>query len=306
MSGQNVPEHYYTEYARNIQHLLQQRQSKFSALVDYGTHSGEKASPVDQIGSGEMQDITTRFAPMGRIDLPAARRWVFPVFSDFPQLLDSFDALKLLTDPKSKYVEAAHMAGHRRKDRHIIGGFFADAKTGVAAAGTESFGTGLTTDATPGQNVSVSVGGTTSGMNAAKLKEGLRRLEEAEVDTEVEQPYCGLTSKQHTNLLNEIEIVSMDFNNKAVLVDGKVKRWLGIEFVRSQLLQTGTDNAAGTSRMCPLWVKNGMHYGDWEALTTKISERNDLQGIPWQAYVKLGGGATRLELQRVVRIWCRE
>lgn len=300
----NIPAHYATEYSRNIDLLLQQKDSRLSALVNNGTHVGEKASPVDQIGKIEMQDVTSRFAAMGRVDAPMERRWVFPVSSDLPQLIDTFDALKLLTDPKSKYVENAVAAGNRRKDRHIIGAFFADAKTGVNAGDTESFGTTLTSAG--GQNVSVGVGGTTSGLNVAKLKEGVRRLMEADVDVEAEQINCAITADEHDDLLNEIQVISKEFGGDPVLGSkGVLKRWWLINFIHTELLTTGTDDATGTSTQIPMWVPNGMHYGSWQTLVTDIAQRKDLQGLPWQAYVMMTGGATRLEKERVIRIWAR-
>lgn len=305
MSGVNVPTHYYTEYARNIDLLLQQKNSRLSGFVNTGTHSGEKASPVDQVGKGEMQDVVTRFAPIQRQDLPLQRRWVFPVASDWSTMLDTFDALKLLTDPKSKYVEAGVAAANRRKDKHIIDAFFADAKTGVNAGSTETFGSTLTTSA--GQNVSVNTGGAASGLNVAKLREAKRRLMEADVDLDMEPIYCAITSKEHDALLGEIQIVSTDFNDKPVMTEGKVTRFLGINFVHTELVgvTTATDDASGTSRQIPVWTPNGMHYGMWQTMVTDISQRKDLQGLPWQAYLMMTGGATRLEKERVIRIWCR-
>jgi hypothetical protein len=303
MSGVNVPQHYYTEFARNIDLLLQQKDSRLSAFVDQGNHSGDKASPVDQIGKIEMQDVVSRFAPMGRVDSPLQRRWVLPISSDLPQLLDTFDALKLLTDPKSKYVENAVAAGMRRKDRHIISAFFADALIGVNAGSTEQFGTTLTTAG--GQNVSVNTGGAASGMNVAKLKEGVRRLMEADVDIDAEPIYCGYTADEHDDLLNEIQVIGREFGNPVLSSNKKLQSWWVVNFVHTELFQTGTDDAAGTSTMIPMWVKNGMHYGAWQSLVTDISQRKDLQGLPWQAYLMMTGGATRLEKERVIRIWCR-
>jgi hypothetical protein len=303
MSGVNVPSHFYTEFSRNIDMLLQQKNSRLGDKVNNGSHSGDKASPVDQIGKVEMTDVVTRFAPMGRTDAPASRRWVYPVSSDLNQLLDTFDSLKLLTDPKSKYVEAAHMAANRRKDRHIITGFFADAAYGVNAGSTETFGTTLTSSG--GQNVGVGIGGSASGLNVAKLREGKRRLMEADVDLDSEPLHCAITADEHDDLLGEIQVISTDFNDKPVLVDGRVTRFLGIQFTHTELLTTGTDDAAGTSTQIPLWVPNGMHYGTWQSQVTDISQRKDLQGLPWQAYVMMTGGATRLEKERVVRIWAR-
>jgi hypothetical protein len=304
MSGANVPNHYYTEFSRNIDHLLQQKNSRFSDKVNTGNHSGDKASPVDQVGKAEMNDVTSRFAAMPRIDLPASRRWVFPTSSDFPQMLDTFDALKLLTDPKSKYVEAAVMAANRRKDRHVISAFFADAKTGVNAGDTEQFGTTVTTSA--GQNVAVGTGGAASNMNVAKLIEGVRRLQEAQVDVDAEPVYCAITSKQHAALLADIQVIGREFGNPVFSTDKLLQSWWVVRFVHTELLSTGTDDAAGTSRMCPMWVPNGMHLGSWQSVVTDISQRKDIQGLPWQAYLMMTMGATRLEKERVIRIWARE
>lgn len=303
MSGQNVPNHYYTEFSRNIDFLLQQKDSRLGPWVQTGNHTGKQASPVDQVGAAEMTDITGRLEPIVRTDLPAERRWVFPTSSDIAIHIDTFDALKLLTDPKSSYVQTAGFAANRRKDRHIISAAFADAKTGESGTGTESFGTGLTSAG--GQNVSVGVGGAASNLNVAKCKEGKRRLMEANVDIETEELYCAIRSKEHDSLLNEIQVISTDFNEKPVLVEGRVTRFLGINFKHTELLGTGTDDASGTSGMIPLWVKRGMYYGTWQSQITDISQRKDLKGLPWQAYVMMTGGATRLELARVIRIWCR-
>ncbi len=303
MSGVNVPAHFYTEFARNIDLLTQQRDSRLSGCVTVGNHSGDKASPVDQVGKIEMQDVVTRFAPMGRVDSPLQRRWVLPISSDLPQLIDTFDALKLLTDPKSKYVENAVAASNRRKDRHIISAFFADALTGVNAGTTETFGATLTTAG--GQNVSVNTGGAASGLNVAKLKEGVRRLMEADVDVDNEPIYCGYTANEHDDLLNEIQVIGREFGEPVLNSKKKLQSWWLINFVHTQLYQSGTDDAAGTSTMIPMWVPNGMHYGNWQSVITDISQRKDLQGLPWQAYLMMTGGATRLEKERVIRIWCR-
>lgn len=303
MSGVNVPNHYYTQFSSNIDFLLQQKDSRLSGWVSSGSHSGEKASPVDQVGAVEMTDVVTRFGAIGRTDSPVSRRWVYPTSSDLNQLVDTFDKLKLLTDPSSSYVQNAVFAANRRKDRHIISAFFADAQTGVTAATTESFGTTVTTSG--GQNVAVSTGGTTSNMNVAKLKAGKKRLMEANVDIDAEEIYCAVTADEHDSLLNEIQVISMDFNDRPVLVDGRVTRFLGVNFKHTELLTTGTDDAAGTSTAVPMWVKRGMYLGTWQTAVTDISQRKDLQGLPWQAYVMMTAGATRLEKERVIRIWCR-
>jgi len=54
--------------------------------------------------------------------------------------------------------------------------------------------------------------------------------------------------------------------------------------------------------MVPVWAKSGMHLGVWGDIQTSISQRHDLQGEPWQAYVKMTMGATRLEEDKIVKI----
>lgn len=300
----NIPTHYYTEFSRNIDLLLQQKDSRLSGAVMTGTHSGEKASPVDQFGKVEMQDVVSRFAPMGRVDAPAERRWVFPISSDLPQLIDSFDKLKLLTDPQSSYVQNAVAAANRRKDRHIISAFFGDAKIGVDASNTEAFGTTVTTSG--GQNVSVNTGGATSGLNVAKLKEAVRRMMAADVDLEAEGGvHCGINAKAHDQLLNELQVINADFGTTVFNGRTVLKNWWLYEFHHTELLQDGTDDQGGTATQIPVWVKSGMHLGIWESVVTDISQRKDLQGLPWQVYVKMTMGATRTEKEKIIRIWAR-
>lgn len=100
----NLPTHYVQQYSTNIQLLLQTAGGKFRRAVTTGSHVGKAASPVDQVGSVEMQPVTTRFGEMPRIDAPTDRRWVYPSDFDLPQLVDTFDKLRLITDPKSVYA----------------------------------------------------------------------------------------------------------------------------------------------------------------------------------------------------------
>ena len=89
----NIPDHYTISFSTNVMLLLQEKGSKLRGTVSEGSYVGKQASPVDQIGSVEMQDVTNRFAPMGRVDAALDRRWVTPSDFDLPQLIDTFDKL---------------------------------------------------------------------------------------------------------------------------------------------------------------------------------------------------------------------
>lgn len=298
----NVPTWYVQQYNTNIQMLVQQKVSRMRGAVRTGTHVGQSASPVDQIGIIEMQDVTTRFEPMPRVDAPTDRRWVAPFDADLPQLIDTFDKLKLLTDPQSAEVQSAVAAANRKFDDRIGNAFFAAAMTGVTGATSTAF------DAT-NQFVSVSTGGTTSNMNVAKLEAGRSILLRNEVALEEEAIYVAITSTEDLSLRSEIQVISMDFNEKPVFNDkGLIMSWRGFNFIhseRSWLTTTATDDAAGSSKQIPMWVPSGMYLGIWNDIQTNITQRNDLRGEPFQAYTKMSANATRLEEKKVVRIWCR-
>lgn len=303
----NIPTYYVQQYSTNLEMLLQQKDLRLASTVRRGDHVGKQASPVDQVGAISAQKVTGRFNPMGRVDAPTDRRWVFPTDYDLPQLIDHFDKLRLLTDPQSQWTVNAAAAMNRAMDDEIIAAYFATAKTGEQGATSTTWATTVTTSA--GQNVAVATGaGAATNLNVAKLREGKKTLMAAEVDLDTEIIWLAFTASQHDALLNEVQIVSSDFNGneKPVLSDGKVTRFLGINFKHSERLQNGTDDAAGTSRMIPMYASSGMYLGSWEAIKSSIDQRLDLQGLPYQLYTWGTFGATRLEEKKMIRIWCKE
>lgn len=298
----NIPTWYVQQYNQNIQQLVQQKDTRLRKAVTEGAYVGASASPVDQVGVIEMQDVTSRYEPMPRVDAPTDRRWVVPLDADLPQLIDKFDKLRLLTDPTSAYVTNAGSAAKRKFDDRIGGAFFIAASTGVTGGTSTAFDT-------TNQVVGVSTGGTTSNLNVAKLEKGRQILLSNEVNLEEEDLWVALTSIEDNSLRSEIQVISLDFNEAPVFNDkGLIMRWRGFNFVhseRSWLTTTATDDAAGSSKAIPLWVKSGMHLGIWNDINTNISQRHDLRGEPLQAYTTLSANATRLEEKKVVKIWCR-
>lgn len=291
----NIPNHYAQEYATNIELLLQQKGSKLRQFVTSGSYIGEQASPVDQIGSVEMQAVTGRFEPMGRVDADTDRRWVLPSDFDLPQLIDSFDKLRLLTNPESVYVQNAVYAAGRKMDDLIIDALFGTAKTGKTGSTDTSF--------PAGQQVAVNYGASGNvGLTVAKLREARKILKAAEVDMDMDPLVCIVTAEQEDNLLAEAQVISLDYNEKPVLVDGRLNKFLGINFIHCERL----DVDGSSYRRVPVFAKSGMHLGIWNDITTDISQRKDLKGLPFQSYVYMTAGATRLEEEKIVEIKCAE
>ena len=290
----NLPTHYVSQFSTNLHLLLQVQGGKFRNAVTSASYVGKAASPVDQFGKVEMQPVTSRFAPMGRVDAPTDRRWVYPSDFDLPQMIDSFDKLRLITDPESIYVRNAVMAAGRKFDSLIISAFGATAKTGETGA--------TSTVAASGNEVDVATGGSNSRLNVQKIKAVRELMETNYVDFEMEEAYIGITAKDHAALLDDIQVISREFKNgdAPVLEGGSLKGFLGFKFIQSELIETVL---AGTNEVTlPVWVKSGMHLGLWNDIENSVSKRNDLQGEPWQLYTKLTAGATRLEENKVYAI----
>lgn len=297
-NNSQIPLFYVEQFSSNIQLKLQQKGSRLRMAVMSGNHIGSQASPVDQFGAVAANKVTGRFNPMGRVDAPTDRRWCFPQDYDLPQLLDSFDKIRLLIDPMSSYVTNATYALGRAMDQEVLNGLLGTNYTG------NNGGTSVTFPST--QVVSVQEGAASAtNLTVAKLRAAKKILMQNEVDLDADPIYCAINAANHDSLLAEAQVISTDYNDAPVLVEGRIKRFLGIEFIHTELLTTGTDDASGTSTQVPMWAKSGAYLGMWNDIQSDISQRKDLQGLPYQAYVFGTFGGTRLEEKKVVKIWAR-
>jgi hypothetical protein len=288
----NLPNLRALEFATNVQLLLQQEGSRLSSAVMMDSHVGKSASPVDQMGSVEMQTPAGRFAPIGRVDASLTRRWAFPADFDLPQLADSFDELQVLSDPKSKYVQNALYAAGRKRDAVILAALLGTSYTG------EQGGTSVALPAA--QKVAIGFGGSgNTKLTVAKLREGVRILRKGLVNPD-ETIHMAIGADEHDSLLAEVQVTSADFNGgQPVLKNGKIDMFMGVQFILTELVQV-----TSSVSYLPMWVKSGAHLGNWGNLYTDVSQRKDLSGHPWQAYIKMTIGATRLEEAKVVQVAC--
>lgn len=295
-----VPNHYGQQFASTVQLLLQQEGSVLMPGVTVqGGFRGEQASPVDQYAPIVADTVNTRYSPMPNTEAATDRRWIVPVDKHVNQLLDSFDLLKLLIDPKSKYVENGKNAIGRAMDEEILSRIFGTNQTGKSGTTATAFGTT--------QSVSVQHGAAAPvNLTIAKVKRGKQILRANNVNFGKEQIYCAVNAANHDSMMAEFEYISGDFNGgSSPLTTDSLENYLGVNFIHTELLTTGTDDQSGTSTMTPMWCKSAVMLGIWDDMKTEISQRNDLTSVPWQAYLKATFGATRLEETKVVRIWNR-
>jgi hypothetical protein len=295
--SQNLLNLFTTQFSTNLEMILQDKMSKLRSRVASGTHVGKQASPVQYMNPVKVRRAPGRFTPIGRVDTDFSRRWVFPVDSDLPQLVDTFDELKTINDPKSGLVMSAAAAFGRDYDDAIIGAAFASAYTGVDAGSLAA----ETFDTSKYQIASTFGASAATGLTVPKLIELKRLMRFNHVDLEAERPVIVLGSQQESDLLNSAVVTSRDFNERPVLSEGRITSFLGFDFVFSERLST-----ASNVRNCIAFVKSGLYLGIWKDVQNNITQRTDLTGQPWQLYSLASYGATRLQPGTVYSVLCSD
>lgn len=286
----NDTTYFVEQYSTVLEALLQQMDARLRPYVMVGNHVGTGAAVVDQYGEINAYAPVGRNSPLVGQDVTANRRWVYPSDKEIVRFVNNFDKLRMLIDPTSEFMRGVAMGMARAEDDLIISAFFATAQTGVSGG----------TSTSHSNQVTVSIGGTNSGLNVDKLLRAKRLLAAAHVDPS-EEIYCAVSARQIEDLLKQAQVVSSDFNSVKPLVDGKVTRFLGINFIPTERLEISS-----SIRRVPVWVKSGMHLGIWGDTETDISQRKDLSSQPIQIYSRFTKGATRVEENRVVEIQCYE
>ena len=298
----SVPTHFVQQYTQNVMMLLQQRGGRLLSSVTSASYTGKGAKAVEQVGPVAPVKNLSRHADTPLISTPADARWVYPNDYDWADLIDDQDKLRMLIDPQSPYTQNAVNAMRRAQDEEILLAFFANASTGENGTVSTAF--------PGGQQVGVNVGGTNSNLNVAKLRAARRLLMAAGVDLEAEPIYCAVTASDHDALLNEIQIASLDYNSQPVMVDGQVRRFLGINFIPVEFTDTtsypqasvsGAGLVSGSTRFLPVWVPSGMHLGMWKDVQVSVDKRADKRNSV-QIYATSTIGAARIEERRVVQI----
>lgn len=293
------------EFSDRVELLRQESGGKLRPYVNTETFTGSKiASPVNQVGAVSGNTPTGRFSPMTRVDANTQRRWVEPSDRELPQLLDKFDMLRYTQDFKGPYAMNAAMDIGRWEDDLIIAAALGDAKIGELGGSTEAFDT-------TNFRVAVTEGAASDvGLTIAKMIKATEIFMAANVDIDSEAPTLVISPKQHSDLLKQVEVVNKDYSDKPRLESGRVKSFLGFNIVvktqKADLSANALPLINTNERRCFAFVRSGITLGMWKDIETRVDERKDLSGIPWQIYTCATEGATRLEQGRVVEIICQE
>ena len=288
-----------TQFSTNLELLLQQMGSKLRTKVREGFHVGKMASPINQVGAIVAKAPAGRYAPKNRTDAVFVRRWVFPNSVEIDQLIDSFDELQTIVDPKSEYTQNAAMAIGRAYDDLLIAN-----ATGTAQIGQDASALTSETFSTTNFQIASTFGSSAaSGLTVAKMIETRRIFQHFHNDLDSDPMCFAIGSQQEADLLNQVQFVSTEYNDRPVLVDGRVKRFLGADIV---VLERLPQTTVGSVRGVLAFVRSGVYLGLWRDNITRVSIRNDLSSEPWDLFNSSTFGATRLQPGKVVQVLCAD
>ena len=196
---------------------------------------------------------------------------------------DIFNQAKVNFDERQELVQVVAKAIGRRSDQMIID----------ALAGS---GTSLT--------VANSIGGATTNMNMAKLREAQRLMNANNVP--MEDRFIVMHASQLSNLLSETQVTSSDFNSVKALVQGEINTFMGFTFnVIGDRAEGGlTGGGSGVDRT--VYAYHKMAVG----MAESMSVRSEINYIPektsWLVASMFSAGAIAIDAGGIVAITCRE
>lgn len=198
------------QYTTAMELLLQQTESKLRGAVESAMYRGKAASPIQQAASLDFKAPVGRFSDKVPQIEQYTRRWVFPTDRELSTMVDQFDELKSIVDPKSILGEAVRAAFNRFCDDTIIACAFASASTGVdmSSLSTETLDANAIVADTFGASAS-------TGMTYPKLVEAWRIMEHHQVNLDQDQPAVVIGSQQHADLKKQAEVLNSDFTTSS-------------------------------------------------------------------------------------------
>lgn len=286
---------YTQQYTSATELVAQQLRPRLSVLFSQMTAVGQAAVMAQFIDVGEAEDRNELYTPMNASPANHTRPWVYPVNCDKPVLFDTIEQMQMSANPTSDYVQGIVAAINRKMDGEAVRAFFAARQVGQSGATTEAFDTA-------NRVISVDVGGTASGLNVEKCQALLESMRSTEVGVDDDEVInIAISPKQERNMMNEIEVLSSDFTMKRLMDAGTM---VGSGYLKVNWVLTNKFTLDGTGyEQVPAWTQKGMGFCTWNGgISTRVSQRNDLRGEPWQAYGQGHYGAVRRDEKRVWQI----
>lgn len=299
MAGQAISASFVEQYSATVQHLAQQSNSRFSGKVRMESQHG-KSQFYEQTGPTAAVKITARNSDTPNIQQDLQRRVTYLNQYVWAVLTDRLDLVEVLIDPNSAFMQNAMMAFNRAKDIEVI-----TAATGTVYADTGA-GNGSVAPVTMLAANQLAVNyidpatnsGANTGLTLAKLVRAKSLLAQAEYP-EGSKLYFAYKQQQLDDLLLNVTQVQSNFTSdvKALQV-GEVQSFVGMEFIRTQLLSTTSNVTTNFA-----YVEAALLLAIGQDARGRVSERDD-KNYANQVFMDMSIGATRMQEPLVVSVLC--
>lgn len=278
-------------YAENVRLALQEKKDQFGDTFSYIDNlSGKQMMVTDIIGTTEARVDAPEGGDTPDMDISHEPVWVRPRRIDWGKVITKEDMIKALTDFKSEYVQSGVNAVVRQKNIILSSAFF----------GTRLIGNEVpSSSAWAGRTVPVDLEApaTPSRMSVRKINNAIQKMETDDIVVEEEQLYLVMDPQENEDLYQDVQFVSKDYRDKAVIEEKRVREIFGIPIIISKRLA----DFDGTTSTAALYAKSGMHWGPAMPLTVNVKQ-NPAKQYREHPYIEMWIGATRSEDFKVVKI----
>lgn len=281
-----------TDFTNQLNLEAQQATSRFRGKIMEKPVTG-KIFEHQLLGGTNQKLVTSRFEDIVASDPVHQRRGAnLQTFYD-AHFIDSDDMLKSFVDIKSGYAKSIAQSAMRQLDKVV-----AEAAIGSILTG-ENFTT--TTSASTDGVQSVTAG---SGLTYDKILEAKQALNSQDVGLNGERMFLAVTDVQAETLLQEVEVISGDYNRAEAARTGNLPPIAGFELIIfASAPQTGTSiiNKVSTTRQCFAFSEDALMLGMLSDFDVRYERRPDKVDTH-QLVITSRYAALRTEGAKVVQI----
>lgn len=280
-----------TQFSDMVHAEAQQMTARLKPYVQLKQMTGDVFA-YDGLGRVEARAVSGRNVAATFDDIAHNRRKITRNRFVVNLPVDASDVRGALINPESEYARAIASAALRQYDRTIYNAAFADVLTG------RDFETTVTA-ATDG----VLTVNATAGLTYEKILEINQNFMDNDVGTEQEEKlFLTITGDEHTQLMQENELISSDFNRAFAVESGKIKNAAGIDLIAfAASVPSPIIPVVSSQRQLLAASSRGICLGISKEMSIKIQERNDLIETT-QVQVVFEIGAVRTEGSLVQKV----
>jgi len=311
-----IPDHARTMFGTSWLDAAQQKVSRLRPYLNVRTGCTGNSIVVDIDGIIEGSDVTgQRYKNVEINDTQSLIRYIYPKEYQEASHMSRWDPSTIapLVSPAGQQTKKHSAAFGRFVDRLVLSQILGD-----ASQATSNNPTPQVIALPNGQKIAkdfVSSGSAAeSGLTVDKIIRAKEILEENEHWND-DKAADGVTlcmainAKTQSSLLRSVEsslgarLMSSDYAKPVIDENGYIREFLGIKFIRTELVSTITD-ADDRVALCPLWVSDAVELAFWEDMSITIDRLpTKSQAIQFLSQARLG--CARIYDEGVVQIACR-